>query len=229
MEFCCFGKICSAKYSATFTGCYVVAESCTKTWSGQPHAMRRKLSNFVSLPFPRITFHHCPPCPWRLHQLAKKQGTGTCNIGGGVGENREDPQETHTSVVILVNVLLMRQAKAFQESSRHFGQNRLRTDPSALITVAKHALRNAAQWNFFTFDHMNITVELNRVENFRISPRKSSEIFVSIWNPPRSSEILWHNRRLSEMGCTLLSWYTKQNNIGLLEPFLFVSGKNLLL
>lgn len=60
MEFCCFGKICSAKYSATFTGCYVVAESCTKTWSGQPHAMRRKLSNFVSLPFPRITFHRAP-------------------------------------------------------------------------------------------------------------------------------------------------------------------------
>ena len=43
----------------------------------------------------------------------------------------------------------MRQAKAFQESSRHFGQNRLRSDPSALITVTTHALRNVAQWNFF--------------------------------------------------------------------------------
>ena len=42
-----------------------------------------------------------PPRPWGLHQLAKKQGTGTCNIGGGVGENREDPQETHIGVVIL--------------------------------------------------------------------------------------------------------------------------------
>ena len=43
----------------------------------------------------------------------------------------------------------MRQANSFKESSGQFGQSRLRNDPSALITVTTHALRNAAQWNFF--------------------------------------------------------------------------------